>query len=135
MGAPTSSILSEIYIQYLQHTAIYEILLRHRIIGYYRYVDYLLLVFHTQLTNTHHVLQEFNTVTPTLRFTLEEEENNKINFLDITIIRTIDSLQFNIYRKLTVTDAIIPADSCHPNEHKQSAIRFLKHRNIYRTTT
>jgi hypothetical protein len=60
---------------------------------------------------------------------LEEETNNKINFLDITIIRNVDSTQFNIYRKPTVTDAINPADSCHPNEHKLSAVKFLKHRN------
>jgi hypothetical protein len=38
-------------------------------------------------------------------------------------------MQFNICRKPTATDATIPADSCHPNEHKQSAILFLNHRN------
>jgi hypothetical protein len=127
MGAPTSSILSEIYIQCLKHMDLYEILLRHHIIGYYRYVDDLLLVFDTQITNICNVLQEFNTVTPTLRFTLEEETNNKINFLNITIIHNVDSIQFNRYQKPTITDAIISADSCHPNEHKQSAIKFLKH--------
>jgi hypothetical protein len=29
----------------------------------------------------------------------------------------------------------IPADSCHPNEHKQSTIKFLKHRNSTYLTT
>jgi hypothetical protein len=135
MGAPTSSILSEIFIQYLEHTALYEILLRHHIIGYYRYVDDLLLVFDARTTNIHDVLLEFNAVTPTLRFTLEEEKNNKLTFLDITIIRNTDNIQFNVYRKPTVTDAIIPADSCHPNEHKQSAIKFLTHRNKTYPTT
>jgi hypothetical protein len=42
MGAPISSVLSEIYIQYLEHTNLYEMLLRHHIIGYYRYMDDLL---------------------------------------------------------------------------------------------
>jgi hypothetical protein len=58
MGAPTSSILSKIYIQHLEHTALYEILLRHHIIGYYRYVDDPLLVVDTQTTNIHNVQQE-----------------------------------------------------------------------------
>jgi hypothetical protein len=74
-------------------------------------------------------LQEFNRVYQKLQFTLEEETNNRLNFLAITITHSNGSIQFSIYRKTTATDAIIPADSCHPNEHKQSAIRFLYHRN------
>jgi hypothetical protein len=96
-------------------------------------VDDLLLAFDTQITNIHDVLQEFNAVTPTLWFTVAEETNNKINFLDITIIRNIGNIQFNIYRKPTITDAIIPADSWHSNEHKQSVIKFRKH-ETYLTT-
>jgi hypothetical protein len=96
-------------------------------------VDDLLLVFDSHIINIHNVLQDFNTANPTLCFTLEEE-NDKLNFLDI-IIRDIDSIHFNIYRKPTVTDTIIPADSCHPSEHKQSAIKFLKHRNSTYPTT
>jgi len=60
---------------------------------------------------------------------MEHEENNQINFLDITIKKENNRLRFNIYRKHTQTDIIIPRDSCHPNEHKQSAIRYLNDRN------
>ena len=35
-------------------------------------------------TNIRNVLDDFNSVIPTMKFALEEEENNKINFLDIT---------------------------------------------------
>jgi hypothetical protein len=34
MGAPTSSILSQIYLQYLEHTTIFDILLQHKIAEY-----------------------------------------------------------------------------------------------------
>jgi hypothetical protein len=78
MGASTSSVLSELYIQYFEHTTLSEILLRHRIVGYYRYVDDIFLVYDSSVTNIHDVLQYFNTATPTLRFTLEEETDNKL---------------------------------------------------------
>jgi hypothetical protein len=84
------------YTSCISNTALYEVLLRYRIVGYYSYVDDLLLVLDSHIINIHDVLQDFNTATPTLRFTLEE--NDKLNFLDI-IIRDIDSIHFNIYRK------------------------------------
>jgi hypothetical protein len=52
---------------------------------------------------------------PTTKFTIEEEKENKINFLDITISKENDNLSFDIYRKPTATDTIIPNDSCHPH--------------------
>jgi hypothetical protein len=65
---------------------------------------------------------------PTMNFTTEEEVNNKINFLDITISKE-NNVSFDIYRKSTATDTIIPQDSCHPTEHKIATIRYLKNRN------
>jgi hypothetical protein len=45
MGAPTSSILSEIYLQYMENTKIFYILRNSRIEGYYRYVDDILIAY------------------------------------------------------------------------------------------
>jgi hypothetical protein len=39
MGASTSSILSEVFLQHIEHTAIYDILARNKILGYFRYVN------------------------------------------------------------------------------------------------
>jgi hypothetical protein len=39
MGAPPSAILAEAYIQNMEHKQIYPVLLNHKIIGYFRYVD------------------------------------------------------------------------------------------------
>ena len=58
-----------------------------------------------------------------LKFTLEEEQDNQISFLDITIKKNQKGLSFDIYRTPTATDIIIPRDSCHPNEQKTAAIR------------
>jgi hypothetical protein len=64
-----------------------------------------------------------------MNFTTEEEVNNKINFLDITISKGNNNVSFDIYRKPTATDTIIPQDSCHPTEHKLAAIRYLINKN------
>jgi len=45
MGAPTSSVFSEIYLQYIQNTEIYNLLLKYHIIGYFRYVDDILIIY------------------------------------------------------------------------------------------
>jgi hypothetical protein len=127
MGAPTSSILSEVYLQHIEHTKSAELLLRHKVEGYFRYVDDILIMYKEDRTNTRDILNDFNTITPNMKFTLEEEEN-KINYLDITITRKHDSLSFEIYRKPTTTDVIIPNDSCHPSEHKTAAIRYFCNR-------
>jgi hypothetical protein len=65
------------------------------------------------------VLNDFNSAITNMNFTLEKEEN-KINFLS----KEHDSLSFEIYRKPTTTDVIIPNDSCHPREHKTAADTF-----------
>jgi hypothetical protein len=49
MGAPTSSILSEIYLQYIKHNKILEIFTNQNIIGYFRYVDDMLVAFNNDL--------------------------------------------------------------------------------------
>jgi len=122
MGAPTSSILSEIYLQYVEHTAIDEVLIRSNILGYFRYVD-ILVAYNDSITDIEEVLSSFNNLVPTMKFTVENEIDNTINFLDITIQKGNENLSFDIYRKPTTTHTIIPGDSCHPLEHKHAAIR------------
>ena len=125
MGAPTSAILAEIYIQNMEHTQIQEILNKQNIIGYFRYVDDILLLYDINKTNIDDMIIEFNKLQPTIKFTIEKETHETINFLDIGIYRGEENLQFSIHRKHTATDIIIPKDSCHPQEHKISGIKYL----------
>jgi hypothetical protein len=129
MGVPTSSVLSEIYLQYLEHTAIFDKILQHKRTGYYRYVNYILLIYGTRHTDVRDVLNQFNKINSKMQFTLEQEENNAIHFLDPTISRTDINVQFSIYRKPTTRNAIIPSDSYHPSENKISSIGCLHNRN------
>ena len=97
-----------------------------------RYVDDILIIYDRTTTEIDNVLESFNKLMPTMKFTMEKEKNNRINFLDITIVKEHNKLTFDIYRKPTTTDSIIPYDSCHPIEHKLAAVRYLTNRmNTY----
>jgi hypothetical protein len=135
MGAPTSAVLTETFMQCLEHTIIMNILKKHQIIDYYRYVDDILLIYNAQTTNINNTLNEFSVIHPKIKFTMEEEQNNKINYLDITTIKTHNGVQMGIYRKPTTTDHIIHNDSCHPYEHKKATVSYLiNHMNKYLLT-
>jgi len=78
--------------------------------------------------NINKFLDKFNSMIPSTKFTLEQEQDNRINFLDITIIKNQDKLSLDIHRKPTTTDTVIDNDSCHPLEHKLAAIRYFSKR-------
>jgi hypothetical protein len=99
MGDPTPSIFSEIYVQHLKTTKIADILIQHHIIGYFRYVDNILIIYKHSLTHIQNVLSKFNNLTPNLKFSMEEEKDNSINFLDIAITKKKDHLSHTTYRK------------------------------------
>jgi hypothetical protein len=130
MGDPTSSILSQFYLQHLESTKICNLLTDHNIEGYFRYIDDILTVYNESKTDINYILKYFNKLTPRLQFTLERETNCRINFLDVTICREHKGFSIDIYRKLTATDVIIPNDSCHHREHKVAAIRYLHNRMV-----
>jgi hypothetical protein len=87
-----------------------------------------LIIYDEKKTNITQTLKEFNKLQSTINFTLEKEQQESINFLDISIYRKHNNLQFTIYRKPTQTNIIIPKSSCHPFEHKMSGINYLVNR-------
>jgi hypothetical protein len=54
---------------------------------------------------------------PKLKFTIEEQCDNTINYLDLTITSNNGTLECSTFRKPTAT-TIIHNASCHPNEYK-----------------
>jgi len=66
--------------------------------------------------------------TQTLQFTEEKEQNNTVNYLDITIHKTLTNTNISIYRKSTFADALIPYTSNHPIQNKYAAISLLCNR-------
>jgi hypothetical protein len=84
VGAATSSILAEIYIQNMEHTQIYPILIKQQIIAYFRHVDDILIIYDQSETNIYHTFNEFNKLQPTIHFTIEKKHKS-INFLALEI--------------------------------------------------
>jgi hypothetical protein len=128
MGAPTSAILSEIFIQHLECNDILNTLIKHNVIDYHRYVDDMLIVYNEKQTNINQLLLDFNKIHKKLQYTMEAQTGNRLNFLDVTISIIDSKFTFDIYRKPTTTDHIIHNTSCHPNEHKLAGIRYLVNR-------
>ena len=132
MGAPTSGLISEFFLQNLEHLHLTHLSNKHKIINYLRYIDDILLIFDSNHTNIQNILDDFNAIHPTLKFTAETETNNSINYLDVTIHKTPQNWKISIYRKPMFTDTIIPYTSNHPAQHKHATIRFLYNRlNTY----
>jgi hypothetical protein len=103
----------------MENTKIFEILQNSKI-----EVDNILIIYNENCTNIEEVHKLFNTITPDLKFTLEQEKDKILNFLDITITRTESQLTFDIFRMPTTTHTIIPRGSCHLLEHKIAAMRY-----------
>ena len=134
MGAPTSGIIAEFFLQSLEDTHLTHLSNKHKIAKYFRYVDGILIIYDPNHTDINSIRKDFNTIHPNMKFTAEtESNNNKINSLDITIHRTPTNWVTSIYRKPPFTDTIIPYSSNHPDQLKYAAIRFLYNRlNTYR---
>ena len=69
---------------------------------WHRYVDDIFCIVNPRILNT--LLNFLNSLHPSLKFTLEKEENRKIAFLDLHIeVSEEQDLVFSIYRKPTHT--------------------------------
>jgi hypothetical protein len=80
-------------------------------------VDDILIICDQRKTNIEKTLTEFNEQQPVIKFAIEMELHNYINFLDLSVYRREKELEFAIYKKKTFK-YIIPNHSCHPHEHK-----------------
>ena len=87
MGAPTSGLKAEFFLQNIEQIHLTTLADKQKIIKYFRYIDDILLIYDSDHTDTQKILDDFNTVNPKLRFTAETE-SDKINYLDITIHKT-----------------------------------------------
>jgi hypothetical protein len=128
MGAPSSNIISETFLQHIEHTHLPHLTQKHRLVNYARYVDDILLIYDSLHTDLQSILHDFNSLHHNLHFTGETERNNAISFLDITIHKNPTNIRISVHRKPTFTDTIIPYTSNHPAQHKYVAVSFLYNR-------
>lgn len=128
MGSPLSPLLADIYMNEMEVNLLKSPHAKKHILFWFRYVDDILVGFQGTDRQMENFLEKINNINSKIQFTMEKEENNKINFLDISIQREDGKLTFNIYRKPTFTDVMIPTDSHSAYTHKMSAFRSMVHR-------
>lgn len=127
MGSPSSGLIAEVYVNHVEKK-IMQLANSDRIIMWKRYVDDIFCIWagtDEELTNLFDTINSrFN-----IKFTLEKAVKNSINFLDLNITLNEDhSFSYNIYRKTTQTDSIIPFHSYHAPPIKRTVFRFLFNR-------
>src|SRR5204863_2720728 len=97
-------ILSEVFLQHNEEIILENLKKDHDVLMYTRYVDDIIIIFNeSEEEERNKMMEKFNNHHPNLTFTNEYEENNRINFLDLTLSREQDHLVFDIYRKPTQT--------------------------------
>ena len=127
MGSPLSPIIADIVMQELESRAIEEI--PYNIPIYYRYVDDIILAAPTNSFDE--ILAKFNSKHDRLKFTIELSQNNKINFLNVTLsVEEKGRMSYNIHYKPTFSGRFINYYSHHPWAHKKGVIFGLVDRAI-----
>jgi len=76
----------------------------------------------------HELLQMLNGLHPNIKFTIEEEENCSLPFLDIRMTREVNCLTTSVYRKSTHSGVFTHYTSFVPFYLKSQLIRTLLHR-------
>ena len=125
MGSPVSAVIANLYMESFEEQAITTSSYKPTI--WKRYVDDTFTILDRE--NVDDFLQHLNYQQPSIRFTMETENNNKLAFLDTTVSREPDSrLTTSVYRKPTHTDQYLAYDSHHPQSVKCGIVKCLHNR-------
>jgi len=96
MGSPISSITEEICIQFLEELYVKQWVDSKQILYYKRYVDDILIIYNQNNRNQQDILNHANSIDKHLQFKLSTEENNLINYLDLSICRNNSNVELGI---------------------------------------
>nr|VZI11378.1 unnamed protein product [Spirometra erinaceieuropaei] len=119
MGSPISGFIAEAVLQRLE-----SLVFKHQPRFWAPYLDDTLVVIdRDQLLK---FKERLNAVFPDLQFTMEEEENNRLAFLDVLVCRkACGGLNTKVFRKATNTMQVLNFNNSHPISHKRSCVRTL----------
>nr|VZI22686.1 unnamed protein product [Spirometra erinaceieuropaei] len=120
MGSPISGFIAEAVLQRLESLVFQH----HKPTFWARYVDDTFVVIDRDQLLT--FKEHLNAVFPDIQFTMEEEENNQLAFLDVLVCRKdCGELKTNVFRKAINTMQVLNFNSNHPISHKRSCVRTL----------
>ncbi|BHF76178.1 hypothetical protein SprV_0501927600 [Sparganum proliferum] len=118
MGSPISGFVAKAVLKWLKSFVFQH----HKPRFSARYVDD---TFDQLLTFKEHL----NAIFPDIQFTMDEEENNQLAFLDVLVCRKdCGGLKTKVFRKATNTMQVLNFSIHHPISHKCSCVRTLYRR-------
>ena len=119
MGSPLSPVLACLFMESFEKSRIKPIIGAHT--RYFRYVDdCLVLLPRREKTST--TLDAINGLHPNIKFTMEEECDERLPFLDMMLHRDGNDLKFSVYRKPTNRDDFIHYFSAHDARTKSGTV-------------
>ncbi|CAH8613781.1 unnamed protein product [Schistosoma rodhaini] len=125
MGSPLGPILADIFLAKLENGPLKDTI--SHLTSYCRYIDDTFIVLEKE-HEKENILNIFNNIHPSITFTLEEEQNGSISFLDVQLTRRIDgTLKRGLHRKSTVGQ-YTHFYSAVPMKYKRNLIKILTHR-------
>ena len=121
MGGPASSTTGEIYMQAYEHTAITTAMHPPKV--WERFVDEVYSILkRMHLENVFHHINNNDT------FTMEQEGNGELAFLDTLLKRNNEAISVLVYRKPTYTEQYLHYSSHHQTSKKESVVSSLLNR-------
>ena len=122
MGNPLSATLANLFMECFETKLLPSIKKFH--LPWIRYVDDILCFWpHDKCPLD--FLTKLNNLCPSIKFTMEKENNKTINFLDVKIFKTDNKFEFSVYRKATNADAFIHFFSDHRDNIKKEVIKSM----------
>ena len=88
-----------------------------------RYVDDT--ITYIKPSSIDYVLSVLNSFHKSIKFTFEEDKDNKILFLDVLILRNGSSIETTVYRKFTHNDVYLHWNPFPPNSWKVGTLKTL----------
>ena len=122
MGSPASQVVANTFMMKLEQKALKSF--DHLPKTWHRYVDDVFAI--VKRSQVKSLLYHLNKQHPNISFTVKEEQDNKLPYMDITVHRVENKLYTD--RKPTNTGRHLNYNSNHPDEVKKSAVHSLLNR-------
>ncbi|XP_045108045.1 uncharacterized protein LOC123502840 [Portunus trituberculatus] len=119
MGSPLSAVMASLYMELLESESLVRVMGSESL--WFRYVDDIIVIMPTD-TNVNDKLCKLNEVNEHIQFTVEEEVNGVLPFLDTVIHRKNERAIFSVYRKPTNKDDFVHFFSRHDMKTKSGIV-------------
>ena len=124
MGSPLSPILANLCLEFLEKQYIQTMPDNIKPILWVRYVDDIFIIYQQDEEAFNEMLHRINNILPTIKFTVEQEVDGAIPFLDVYVIhdKYSNEFRFKVYRKQTNAENYIHFFSSHSPSVKDNIV-------------